>query len=57
MNKKIDEQFEGIFDRYVLQCICTQMKERIEELEENNKLYQEELLRLWKKLKWVDDDE
>ncbi len=33
MNKQIDEQFEGITDSYVLQCMCTEMKEKIIDME------------------------
>lgn len=34
MNKKVDEEFIGIKDIYVLQCICTELKQRIEETQE-----------------------
>ena len=27
MNKKVDEEFAGIKDVYVLQCICTELNE------------------------------
>lgn len=30
MNKKVDEEFKNINDVYVLQCICTEMKDRID---------------------------
>ena len=29
MNKKIDEEFKNIHDEYLLQCICTELKDRI----------------------------
>ena len=29
MNKKVDSEFDGIKDFYVLQCMCTNMKEQI----------------------------
>ena len=29
MNKKVDEEFKNIHDKYLLQCICTELKDRI----------------------------
>ena len=29
MNKKVDEEFKNIHDEYLLQCICTEMKDII----------------------------
>ena len=29
MNKKVDSEFVGIKDFYVLQCMCTEMKDEI----------------------------
>lgn len=29
MNKKVDEEFKNIHDEYLLQCICTELKGRI----------------------------
>ena len=29
MNKKVDEEFKNIHDEYLLQCICTEMKDEI----------------------------
>lgn len=29
MNKKVDEEFKNIEDVYLLQCICTEMKDTI----------------------------
>lgn len=30
MNKKVDEEFKNIHDEYLLQCICTEMKDKID---------------------------
>ncbi len=30
MNKKIDEEYKDIKDVYILQCICSELKDRIE---------------------------
>lgn len=29
MNKKVDEEFKYIHDEYLLQCICSEMKDKI----------------------------
>lgn len=29
MNKKVDEEFKYIHDEYMLQCTCTEMKDKI----------------------------
>lgn len=29
MNKKVDKEFKFIHDEYLLQCICTEMKDKI----------------------------
>lgn len=36
MNKKVDEEFKGIKDVYVLQCICTELKELCNKYEEEH---------------------
>lgn len=36
MNKKVDEEFKGIKDVYVLQCICTELKELCDKYEEEH---------------------
>ena len=33
MNKKVDEEFKNIHDEYLLQCICTEMKDKIKNYE------------------------
>lgn len=33
MNKKIDEEFKNIHDEYLLQCTCTEMKDKINNLQ------------------------
>ena len=30
MNKKVDEEYKDIKDVYILQCICSELKDRIE---------------------------
>lgn len=30
MNKEVDEEFENIEDNYLLQCICTELKDNIQ---------------------------
>ena len=30
MNEKVDEEYKGIKDVYVLQCICSELEDRIE---------------------------
>lgn len=37
MNKKIDEEFKYIHDEYILQCTCTEMKNKIIKLEQEKK--------------------
>lgn len=29
MNKEVDEEFKNIEDNYLLQCICTELKDKI----------------------------
>lgn len=36
MNKKVDEEFKNINDVYVLQCICTELKELCDKYEEEH---------------------
>lgn len=36
MNKKVDEEFKGIKDVYILQCICTELKELCNKYEEEH---------------------
>lgn len=36
MNKKVNEEFKGIKDVYVLQCICTELKELCNKYEEEH---------------------
>lgn len=33
MNKKVDEEFKYIHDEYMLQCTCTEMKDKINNLQ------------------------
>lgn len=33
MNKKVDEEFKYIHDEYLLQCTCTEMKDKINNLQ------------------------
>lgn len=33
MNKKVDEEFKYIHDEYILQCTCTEMKDKINNLQ------------------------
>ena len=33
MNKKVDEKFKHIHDEYILQCTCTEMKDKINNLQ------------------------
>ena len=33
MNKKVDEEFKHIHDEYLLQCTCTEMKDKINNLQ------------------------
>ena len=33
MNKKADEEFKHIHDEYLLQCTCTEMKDKINNLQ------------------------
>ncbi len=42
MNKKIDEEFKNIHDEYLLQCTCTEMKDKIIKLEQ-----EKEQLKKW----------
>ena len=35
-NKKVDEEFKGINDVYVLQCMCTELKELCDKYEEEH---------------------
>lgn len=42
MNKKVDEEFKYIHDEYVLQCACTEMKDKIIKLEQ-----EKEQLKVW----------
>lgn len=42
MNKKIDEEFKNIHDEYLLQCTCTEMKDKIIKLEQ-----EKEKLKVW----------
>lgn len=44
MNKKIDEEFKNIHDEYLLQCICTEMKDKIIKLKK-----EKEQLKVWLK--------
>lgn len=37
MNKKVDEEFKYIHDEYILQCTCTEMKDKIIKLEQEKK--------------------
>lgn len=41
MNKKIDEEFKNIHDEYLLQCICTEMKDKIIKLKDEKKQLKE----------------
>lgn len=33
MNKKVDEEFKYVHDEYILQCTCTEMKDKINNLQ------------------------
>ena len=33
MNKKVDEEYEGIKDVYILQCICSELKQQLQQKE------------------------
>ena len=35
MNKKVDDKFIGIKDIYVLQCICSELKEQLQQKEKS----------------------
>ena len=42
MNKKVDDEFKYIHDVYMLQCTCTEMKDKIIKLEQ-----EKEQLKVW----------
>ena len=42
MNKKVDDEFKYIHDVYMLQCTCTEMKDKIIKLEK-----EKEQLKVW----------
>ncbi len=42
MNKKVDEEFKNTHDEYLLQCICTEMKNKINNV--INKINQYEII-------------